>query len=99
MTTQKRHQNFDYTTIADRLRTVSWGNDKVKVIVCNILKYMFGSQIDCFYGVFSIFQIHEAYMYIYIAYLHVNYTMQSSKLTLLGPKKKNGFGLRIPVMP
>ena len=21
----KRHQNFDYTTIADRLRTVSWG--------------------------------------------------------------------------
>ena len=24
--TQKRHQNFDYTTIADRLRTVSWGN-------------------------------------------------------------------------
>ena len=27
MTTQKRHQNFDYTMIADRLRTVSWGND------------------------------------------------------------------------
>ena len=27
MTTQKRHQNFDYTTIADRLGTVSWGND------------------------------------------------------------------------
>ena len=27
VTTQKRHQNFDYTTIADRLRTVSWGND------------------------------------------------------------------------
>ena len=23
MTTQKRHQNFGYTTIADRLRTVS----------------------------------------------------------------------------
>ena len=23
----KRHQNFDYTTIADRLRTVCWGND------------------------------------------------------------------------
>ena len=23
----KRHQNFDYTTITDRLRTVSWGND------------------------------------------------------------------------
>ena len=24
--TQKGHQNFDYTTIADRLRTVSWSN-------------------------------------------------------------------------
>ena len=23
----KRNQNFDYTTIEDRLRTVSWGND------------------------------------------------------------------------
>ena len=23
----KRHQNVDYTTIADRLRTVSWSND------------------------------------------------------------------------
>ena len=23
----KRHQNFDYTTIADLLRTVSWGNE------------------------------------------------------------------------
>ena len=23
---QKRHQNFDNTTIADRLRTVSWSN-------------------------------------------------------------------------
>ena len=27
MTTQKRHQNIDYTTIEDRLRTVSWGNE------------------------------------------------------------------------
>ena len=28
VTTQKRnHKNFDYTTIADRFRTVSWGND------------------------------------------------------------------------
>ena len=27
MTTQKRHQKFDYTTIADRLRTVSWKNN------------------------------------------------------------------------
>ena len=26
-TTQKRHQNFDYTTIADRLGTVGWSND------------------------------------------------------------------------
>ena len=24
---KKRHQNFDYTTIADRLMTVSWIND------------------------------------------------------------------------
>ena len=24
LATQKRHQNFDYTTISDRLRTVSW---------------------------------------------------------------------------
>ena len=23
----KSHQNFDYTTIADRLRTVSWSNN------------------------------------------------------------------------
>ena len=27
VTTQKMYQNFDYTTITDRLRTVSWGND------------------------------------------------------------------------
>ena len=27
MTTQKRHQNLDDTTIADRLKTVSWSND------------------------------------------------------------------------
>ena len=27
MTTQKRHQTFDYTAIADRLKTVSWAND------------------------------------------------------------------------
>ena len=27
MTTQKCHQNFDYTAIADRIRKVSWGND------------------------------------------------------------------------
>ena len=26
VTTQKRHQNFDYTTIAHRLRTVIWSN-------------------------------------------------------------------------
>ena len=25
--TQKRHQNFDYTTISDRLRTISWSNN------------------------------------------------------------------------
>ena len=27
LTTQKRHQNNDYTTIADRLMTVSWSNN------------------------------------------------------------------------
>ena len=27
VTTQKLHKNFDYTTIADRLRTVSWSNN------------------------------------------------------------------------
>ena len=26
--TQKPQKNFDYTKIADRLRTVSWGNDR-----------------------------------------------------------------------
>ena len=27
LTTQRRHQNSDYTMIADRLRTVSWSNN------------------------------------------------------------------------
>ena len=27
LTTKKHHQNFDYTTIADRLRTASWSNN------------------------------------------------------------------------
>ena len=27
VTTQKRHQNFNHTTIADHLKTVSWGNE------------------------------------------------------------------------
>ena len=27
VTTQKRNKNFEYTTIADRLKTVSFGND------------------------------------------------------------------------
>ena len=27
VTTQKRHQNFDYTTIADRPRIISWVDD------------------------------------------------------------------------
>ena len=27
LTTQRRHQNFDHTTIVDRLRTVSWNNN------------------------------------------------------------------------
>ena len=33
MTTQKRHQNFDYTTIADRLSTVSWSNNSHPAVV------------------------------------------------------------------
>ena len=28
VTTQKRHQKFDYTAIADGLRTVSWRKDR-----------------------------------------------------------------------
>ena len=31
-TTRKLHQNFDYTTIADRLRTVSWGNNSPQLV-------------------------------------------------------------------
>ena len=31
--TQNRHQNFDYTTIAYRLRTVSWSNDSFTTCV------------------------------------------------------------------
>ena len=30
VTTQKRHQNVDYITIADRLRTSSWSNDSLQ---------------------------------------------------------------------
>ena len=33
MTTQKATKNFDYTMIADRLRTVSWGNDSHPAVV------------------------------------------------------------------
>ena len=32
MITQKRHQNIDYTTIADRLKTVSWRKDQTGVV-------------------------------------------------------------------
>ena len=38
MTTQKRHQNFDYT-IVDRLRTVSWGNDSHQT---GVVKQVYG---------------------------------------------------------
>ena len=31
--TQTCHQNFDYTTIADGLRAVSWSNDSNKAVV------------------------------------------------------------------
>ena len=40
-TTQKRHQNFDNTTIADRLRTVSWGNESHQT---GVDKLVYGSQ-------------------------------------------------------
>ena len=30
-------KNFDYTTIADRLRTVSWGNDRSSMVDTGIL--------------------------------------------------------------
>ena len=35
LTTQKRHQKLDYTTNADRLRTVSLGNDSHQIGVVN----------------------------------------------------------------
>ena len=35
VTTQKRHQNLDNTTIADILRTVSWSNDSHATDVVN----------------------------------------------------------------
>ena len=31
MTTQKPQQNFDYTTIADRLRTDNWSRDSNQI--------------------------------------------------------------------
>ena len=33
VTTQRRHQNFDYTTIADQLSTVSWSNNSHPAVV------------------------------------------------------------------
>ena len=41
MTTQTRHQNFDYTTIADRLRAVCWGNNSrpTGVVKSHIIRY------------------------------------------------------------
>ena len=46
-TTQKK--NFDYTTIADRLRTVSWGNDSHP------------TGVDVKYGVFVILKSLKRY--------------------------------------
>ena len=39
VTPQKRLQNFDYTTIVDRLRTVSWGNDSLQT---GVVKTVYG---------------------------------------------------------
>ena len=39
VTTQKLHQNFDYTTIADRLRTVNWHNDSYPT---GVVKQVYG---------------------------------------------------------
>ena len=36
VTTQKRHQNFDYTTIEDWLRTVSWSNSNHPRVFFNL---------------------------------------------------------------
>ena len=33
LTTQKRHQNFVYTTIMDRIRIVSWSNNSHPTVV------------------------------------------------------------------
>ena len=34
--TQKRHKNFDYSTIMDRLKAVSWGNKSHPISVVNL---------------------------------------------------------------
>ena len=41
LTTQKRHQNFDYTTIVDWLGIVSWSNNSHPAVV---VKPVYGTQ-------------------------------------------------------
>ena len=41
LTTQKRHQNFDYTTIVDWLGIVSWSNNSHPTVV---VKPVYGTQ-------------------------------------------------------
>ena len=41
LTTQKRNQNFDYTTIMDSLRIVSWSNNSHPTVV---VKPVYGTQ-------------------------------------------------------
>ena len=41
LTTQKRHQNFDYTTIADRIRTFSSSNNSHPT---DVVKPVYGYQ-------------------------------------------------------
>ena len=41
VTTQKRYKNFDYTTISDRLRTVSSGNSSHQT---GVVKPVYGIQ-------------------------------------------------------
>ena len=52
---KRRHQNFDYTTIADRLRTVSWSNSSHTTG-----KYQY--QISTYYRVFRMFLLDEQHI-------------------------------------
>ena len=47
LTTQKWHQNFFYTTVVDRLRTVSWSNNSHPAGVVKGYQPFHSSQKSC----------------------------------------------------